>query len=337
MSSAHGRPALANATGTPVALRTHRAHQLTDDDVAWADLVVTMEASQVRALRRAHVGAAAQGRDARLLARELPDGPTAPSRCASRRWPSRTATPDDDDDVEDPAGGDDAAYDATMAALVELLRAARCAPRRLTHASEARATYDPAVEVADSVIELIGNTPLVRLHHVTDGAQRRGAREGRVPEPRRLGEGPDRRADDRRGGGVRRARAGRDDRRADERQHRRRPRARRPAARLPLRLRRARQGELDKIAVLRAYGAEVVVCPTAVEPEDPRSYYQVSDRLAARDRRRLQARPVREPREPRGALRDDRPRAVATDRRDDHPLRRGRRHRAGRSRGAGGT
>ena len=36
----------------------------------------------------------------------------------------------------------------------------------------------------------------------------------------------------------------------------------------------------DKIAVLRAYGAEVVVCPTAVEPEDPRSYYQVSDRLA---------------------------------------------------------
>lgn len=36
----------------------------------------------------------------------------------------------------------------------------------------------------------------------------------------------------------------------------------------------------DKIAVLRAYGAEVVVCPTAVPPEDPRSYYQVSDRLA---------------------------------------------------------
>src|SRR5579872_4560 len=35
----------------------------------------------------------------------------------------------------------------------------------------------------------------------------------------------------------------------------------------------------DKIAVLRAYGADVVVCPTAVDPEDPRSYYQVSDRL----------------------------------------------------------
>ncbi|WP_458166479.1 cystathionine beta-synthase [Geodermatophilus arenarius] len=36
----------------------------------------------------------------------------------------------------------------------------------------------------------------------------------------------------------------------------------------------------DKINVLRAYGAEVVVCPTAVDPSDPRSYYSVSDRLA---------------------------------------------------------
>src|SRR5881296_1890260 len=35
----------------------------------------------------------------------------------------------------------------------------------------------------------------------------------------------------------------------------------------------------DKINTLRAYGAEVVVCPTAVAPEDPRSYYQTSDRL----------------------------------------------------------
>lgn len=36
----------------------------------------------------------------------------------------------------------------------------------------------------------------------------------------------------------------------------------------------------DKINTLRAYGAEVVVCPTAVDPEDERSYYKVSDRLA---------------------------------------------------------
>src|SRR4051812_2951729 len=36
----------------------------------------------------------------------------------------------------------------------------------------------------------------------------------------------------------------------------------------------------DKIDVLRAYGAQVVVCPTAVPPEHPDSYYTVSDRLA---------------------------------------------------------
>jgi cystathionine beta-synthase len=35
----------------------------------------------------------------------------------------------------------------------------------------------------------------------------------------------------------------------------------------------------DKQNVLRAYGAEVVVCPTAVPPDDPNSYYSVSDRL----------------------------------------------------------
>ncbi|MDV8020258.1 cystathionine beta-synthase [Rhodococcus sp. IEGM 1330] len=35
----------------------------------------------------------------------------------------------------------------------------------------------------------------------------------------------------------------------------------------------------DKRNVLRAYGAEVVVCPTSVAPDDPNSYYSVSDRL----------------------------------------------------------
>jgi cystathionine beta-synthase len=37
----------------------------------------------------------------------------------------------------------------------------------------------------------------------------------------------------------------------------------------------------DKQNVLRAYGAEVVVCPTAVPPEHPDSYYSVSDRLVS--------------------------------------------------------
>jgi len=37
----------------------------------------------------------------------------------------------------------------------------------------------------------------------------------------------------------------------------------------------------DKRNVLKAYGAEVVVCPTAVPPDHPDSYYNVSDRLVA--------------------------------------------------------
>src|SRR6266481_3012950 len=35
----------------------------------------------------------------------------------------------------------------------------------------------------------------------------------------------------------------------------------------------------EKFDALRAFGAEVIVCPTNVEPEDPRSYYAVSSRL----------------------------------------------------------
>jgi cystathionine beta-synthase len=36
----------------------------------------------------------------------------------------------------------------------------------------------------------------------------------------------------------------------------------------------------EKVDILKALGAEVIVCPTNVEPEDPRSYYSVSKRLA---------------------------------------------------------
>ncbi|HMR46734.1 MAG TPA: pyridoxal-phosphate dependent enzyme [Bacteroidia bacterium] len=36
----------------------------------------------------------------------------------------------------------------------------------------------------------------------------------------------------------------------------------------------------EKVDALRAFGAEVIVCPTNVEPEDPRSYYSVAARLS---------------------------------------------------------
>src|SRR5438132_8732486 len=35
----------------------------------------------------------------------------------------------------------------------------------------------------------------------------------------------------------------------------------------------------EKVDALRAFGADVIVCPTNVEPDDPRSYYSVSSRL----------------------------------------------------------
>src|SRR5207248_5232867 len=36
----------------------------------------------------------------------------------------------------------------------------------------------------------------------------------------------------------------------------------------------------EKVSLLKAFGAEVIICPYAVEPESPESYYSVSDRLA---------------------------------------------------------
>ena len=36
----------------------------------------------------------------------------------------------------------------------------------------------------------------------------------------------------------------------------------------------------EKVDLLKALGAEVIVCPTAVEPDDPRSYYSVAKKLA---------------------------------------------------------
>jgi cystathionine beta-synthase len=136
------------------------------------------------------------------------------------------------------------------------------------------------VETYDSVIELIGNTPLVRLHHVVgdavapvyakveyfnpggavkdrialrmvDAAEREGALEpgGTIVEPTSGNTG------------------------------------------VGLALVAQQRGyscvfvvpdkvSQDKINVLKAYGADVVVCPTAVPPDHPDSYYNVSDRLA---------------------------------------------------------
>ncbi len=99
-------------------------------------------------------------------------------------------------------------------------------------------------EIADSVIDLIGNTPLVRLKRVSEleALPCVLAMKMETIEPRRLVEGPPGVGDDPRRRARRPAPARRHDRRADERQHRRRPGHRRRPARLPLRVRDDRQG-----------------------------------------------------------------------------------------------
>jgi len=150
------------------------------------------------------------------------------------------------------------------------------------------------VRVVDSVVELIGNTPLVRLRGVAEPAKSDGyavAMAGRIACPiyakveylnpggsvkdriaTRMIETAEREGKLKPGGTIVEPTSGNTG--------------------VGLALVAQQRGyrcifvcpdkvSQDKQKVLRAYGAEVVECPTAVDPEDPRSYYSVSDRLAA--------------------------------------------------------
>lgn len=55
----------------------------------------------------------------------------------------------------------------------------------------------------------------------------------------------------------------------------------------------------EKIQLLRAFGAKVVITPTAVAPEDPRSYYSVADRLVAETPNAILANQYHNPENPR--------------------------------------
>ena len=83
----------------------------------------------------------------------------------------------------------------------------------------------------------------------------------------------------------------------------------------------------EKIDALRAFGAEVIVCPTNVDPEDPRSLLLGLVAAGAGDPELLEGEPVRQPVEQRRALRGDRAGDLGTDRRPRHAPRRRRRHR----------
>ena len=136
------------------------------------------------------------------------------------------------------------------------------------------------METYDSVVDLIGNTPLVRLHKVTEGAgapvyakveyfNPGGSVKDRIAL--RMVDAAEREGLLKPGGTIVEPTSGNTG--------------------VGLALVAQQRGyscvfvvpdkvSQDKINVLKAYGAEVVVCPTAVPPEHPDSYYNVSDRLA---------------------------------------------------------
>ncbi|MEW2441977.1 cystathionine beta-synthase [Micromonospora marina] len=132
----------------------------------------------------------------------------------------------------------------------------------------------------DNVVELIGNTPLVRLRNVTEGIQATVLAKVEYVNPGgsvkdrialRMVEDAEKAGILRPGGTIVEPTSGNTG----------------VGLALVAQLKGYRcvfvcpdKVSQDKQDVLRAYGAEVVVCPTAVAPEDPRSYYNVSDRLA---------------------------------------------------------
>ena len=83
----------------------------------------------------------------------------------------------------------------------------------------------------------------------------------------------------------------------------------------------------EKVRLLEAYGAEVIVCPTAVAPEDPDSYYSTAERLTRETPGAFRPGPVLESRQSLRALHDDRSGDLARHRRHGDALRRRRGHR----------
>ena len=212
----------------------------------------------------------------------------------------------------------------------------------VTRLRPARPVPAPAISLSDvryanTVVDLIGNTPLVKLGPLARDLPPLVLAKVEYVNPG--GSVKDRiaREDDRRGRGVRRTAARRHHRRADQRQHRRRAGAGRPAARLPLRLRlpgQGQRGQAQRAARLRRRGRGV---PDGGGAGGPGLVLLGVRPAGARDRRRVEARPVLEPAEPGQPLRDDRPGDLGRHRRQGHALRRRASAPAARSPAPAGT
>ncbi|MHC4925413.1 MAG: PLP-dependent cysteine synthase family protein, partial [Planctomycetota bacterium] len=137
------------------------------------------------------------------------------------------------------------------------------------------------MKIHDSILQVMGNTPLVRLQRITRGlrcqvvAKVEGQNPGGSVKDRigiRMVEDAARRGLLRAGGTIIESTSGNTG--------------------VGLAIAAAIRGyrcifttndkqSREKVDMLKAYGAEVIVCPPAVEPEDPRSYYSVAHKLAA--------------------------------------------------------
>jgi protein-tyrosine phosphatase len=99
-----------------VTLSAHRSRQLGAANLSSADLVVAMEADHVRYVRRLHPDAADRTATIRRLCADLHPGPASlASRVASLDLDQVLLS--EDEDVTDPAGGDDEDYAACAAEL----------------------------------------------------------------------------------------------------------------------------------------------------------------------------------------------------------------------------
>ena len=97
----------------------HRSRQITDDDVAWADAIFASEADHVTFVRNNHAHGAQKVVQIKHFVATAPlDGPLF-----ERVAQESELAPDVIWDVVDPAGGDQATYDATAQELWELTQA----------------------------------------------------------------------------------------------------------------------------------------------------------------------------------------------------------------------
>lgn len=118
--SSRTRAALATvAVLADVPVGRHRSRQVGASDMGRAHVVVAMEADHVRYVRRHHPAAADRTATLKRLCRELPPG-SEPIAQRLRALELETVELGPDEDVADPAGGDDEAYVRCAAELWEL-------------------------------------------------------------------------------------------------------------------------------------------------------------------------------------------------------------------------